>query len=138
MEHDFGHLTLWHLAIREPLPVVIELATGQVLHHHNQLLLLGFRHCVDELDYILMFQTAESFDLLLNHLIALLLTLHVQCLDCNKLTCDFIFAESDLSEATLSQMLLEFQRIDAHRIVEIVVERVEQTFDLRKLTNIVL
>ena len=85
-----------------------------------------------------MFQTAQRFNFLLYHLVALLLSLHVQCLDSHKLIIDLILAERDLSEATLAQMLLKLKGVDAHRIIKIVVESIEQTFKLRELSSIIL
>ena len=46
LKHDFKHLELWDLAVFEPLPVVIQLSTREVLHHHNQSLLLRLGHGV--------------------------------------------------------------------------------------------
>ena len=46
LKHDFKHLELWDLAVFEPLPVVIQLSPREVLHHHNQSLLLRLCHGV--------------------------------------------------------------------------------------------
>jgi len=44
LQHDLGDFALWHLSIRKTFPIFIQLATCQVLHYHNQLLLLRFRN----------------------------------------------------------------------------------------------
>ena len=128
LQHDFCHLTLRHLSFWKALPVLVKFSTCEVLHHHDQLLLICLWYRIDELDNVFVLEASQRLNFFLDHLVTQLPARKIQCLDCYFLPRELIEAHVDLTETTFAQIFLEFQRIHTHGMIKIVIKRVEKTF----------
>ena len=58
LQHDLCYFTLRHLSVLKPFPVLVELASRQILHHDDQLLLLCSWDGINKFDNVLVAEPA--------------------------------------------------------------------------------
>ena len=85
LKHDFEDLKFWKLAVFEPLPIIIKLATRKILHDNNQPLMFSLSHRINEFDYIFVLEVPKGLNFFFNHAICLILVLKIEILHCNLL-----------------------------------------------------
>lgn len=122
LEHDLGYLILGHLPALEATPIVIEFTAGQVLHYNEHLTVgwLGERPC--QLHYVLVLKLTQSFELLFEHTTRGIGSPIAEVFNRYVVGVELVKAQIHHAEAALAEVLLEAQRIDATRIVKVIVD----------------